>query len=293
MKIFRSLLFLVFFYCSTILIGVLGLPVFFMPTRFASKLGSMWGRCVHLCLSVIPISFSITGNIATNKQVIYAAKHQSAWETLILYWQLDRPVVVLKKELLSIPIIGSFMRRAGCIAVDRKAGMSALKKLQEEALTVKQTGRSILIFPQGTRVNPSDSSTPYQIGVFSIYQALSIPIIPIALDSGQYWLNKRILKLPGIIDVVFLPQIKTGLPRKEFMAKLKNEIEDKCVELRLKFGKEQVAEDNDNETSHEDIIIWFIWIVLVLFAIAALPFIARMPNLVGFIADLCLSVIPN
>jgi len=214
--------------------GILGLPVLLMPARYASQLGSLWGHCIHLCLSVIPIGFSIEGDLAKSKQVIYAVKHQSAWETLILYWQLDSPIVVLKKELLSIPIVGQFMKRAGCIAVDRSAGMQALKKLQEEALIAKQAGRSILIFPQGTRVDPSDNTTPYQIGVFSLYQSLSIPVIPVALNSGHYWLNKRITKKPGIINVIFLQPIKTGLPRKVFMAKLKREIEDKCVELEKK-----------------------------------------------------------
>ena len=227
-------MFLVFFYSSTALLGVLGLPILLMPARYASKFGSIWGRSVHLCLSIIPIGFSLKGDIARTKQVIYAVKHQSAWETLILYWQLDSPIVVLKKELLSIPIVGQFMKRAGCIAVDRKAGMQALKKLQEEALLAKQSGRSILIFPQGTRVDPSDNVTPYQVGVFSLYKALSIPVIPVALNSGHYWLNKRILKKPGIIDVIFLSPIKTALSRKEFMAKLKSDIEDKCAELEKK-----------------------------------------------------------
>jgi len=234
MNFFRAVLFSVFFYSSTALIGVLGLPILLMPARYASKLGSLWGRCVHLCLSIIPIGFSFKGDSAKSKQVIYAVKHQSAWETLILYWQLDSPIVVLKKELLSIPIVGQFMKRAGCIAVDRSAGMRALKKLQEEALLAKQTGRSILIFPQGTRVEPRDNTTPYQIGVFSLYQALSIPVIPVALNSGRYWPNKRFLKNPGIIDVIFMSPIKTGLPRKEFMAKLKSDIEDKCAELEKK-----------------------------------------------------------
>jgi 1-acyl-sn-glycerol-3-phosphate acyltransferase len=234
MNFFRAVLFSVFFYSTTALMGVLGLPILLMPARYASKLGSLWGRCVHLCLFIIPIGFSLKGDIIKSEQVIYAVKHQSAWETLILYWQLDSPIVVLKKELLSIPIVGQFMKRAGCIAVDRSAGMRALKKLQEEALLAKQTGRSILIFPQGTRVEPRDNTTPYQIGVFSLYQALSIPVIPVALNSGRYWPNKRFLKNPGIIDVIFMSPIKTGLPRKEFMAKLKSDIEDKCAELEKK-----------------------------------------------------------
>ena len=123
------------------------------------------------------------------------------------------------------------MKRAGCIAVDRKAGMSALKKLKREAALAKQTGRSILIFPQGTRVAPLDRKTPYQIGIFSLYHSLSLSVVPVALNSGYYWPNKTFLKKAGIVDVVFLKLVKTGLSREKFMSKLESVIEECCAKL--------------------------------------------------------------
>ena len=232
MIFFRSLLFLFLFYFFTLLLGILSLPFLLFPDRFASQLGVLWGRIVNLCLGVIPIGFQIKGDMNKSKQVIYAVKHQSVWETLILYWQLDKPVIVIKKELLSIPVVGLLMKRAGCIAVDRKAGMRALKKLKREAVLVKKTGRSILIFPQGTRVAPSDRKTPYQIGIFSLYQSLSLSVVPVALNSGYYWPNKTFLKKAGIIDVVFLKLIKTGLPKEQFMSELECVIEESCSKLK-------------------------------------------------------------
>ncbi len=232
MKFFRSLLFLLLFYFFTLLLGVMSLPLLVLPNRFASRLGVIWARIVNLCLGIIPIGFFITGEMCKSEQVIYAVKHQSAWETLILYWQLDKPVMVVKKELLSIPIVGLLMKRAGCIAVDRNAGMSALKKMKREAALTKKTGRSILIFPQGTRVVPTDSTTPYQIGTFSLYQTLSLPVVPVALDSGYYWPKKTFLKNAGIIEVIFLKPIKTGLPKEKFMSTLVNSIEESCNKLK-------------------------------------------------------------
>ena len=90
--------------------------------------------------------------------------------------------------------------------------------MRREAVLTKKTGRSILIFPQGTRVVPTDSTTPYQIGTFSLYQALSLPVVPVALDSGYYWPKKTFLKNAGIIEVIFLKPIKTGLPKEKFMS---------------------------------------------------------------------------
>ncbi len=238
MNFFRSVLFLCLFYFSTLLIGILSLPLLGLPGRFASQVGVLWGRIVNLCLGVIPIGFLIKGEMYKTQQVIYAVKHQSAWETLILYWQLDRPVIVIKKELLYIPIVGLLMKRAGCIAVDRKAGMSAIKKLKREAAIVKQTGRSILIFPQGTRVAPLDRKTPYQVGIFSLYHSLSLSVVPVALNSGYYWPNRSFLKKAGIIDVVFLKLIKTGLSKELFMSKLENVIEECCTKLERKDNQD-------------------------------------------------------
>ncbi len=62
--------------------------------------------------------------------------------------------------------------------------------------------------------------------------------------------------------------------------------------LSIDSRHEKETEDSDEAISYEDRTVWFIWIALVLVAIAALPFIARSPDLVGFIADLCLSITP-
>ncbi len=62
------------------------------------------------------------------------------------------------------------------------------------------------------------------------------------------------------------------------------------VDLKPKIKKLKVIQVDS--ISDEDKSVWFIWIGLVFIAIAALPFIARSPNLVGFIADLCLAVFP-
>ena len=62
------------------------------------------------------------------------------------------------------------------------------------------------------------------------------------------------------------------------------------VDLKPKIKKLKVIEVDG--ISDEDKSVWFIWIGLVFIAIAALPFIARSPDLIGFITDLCLAVSP-
>ena len=62
------------------------------------------------------------------------------------------------------------------------------------------------------------------------------------------------------------------------------------VDLKSKTKNLQLRDVNS--ISDEDKCLWFIWIGLVFIAIAALPFIARSPDLIGFIADLCLAFSP-
>src|SRR5580704_5506281 len=85
---------------------------------------------------------------------IIAAKHQSAWETFKLHLLLGDPAIVLKKELLNIPIWGWYLRRSGTIPIDRAGRARALTAMMRAAHKAADAGRKIVIFPQGTRIAP-------------------------------------------------------------------------------------------------------------------------------------------
>ncbi|MGC6518369.1 MAG: lysophospholipid acyltransferase family protein [Candidatus Puniceispirillaceae bacterium] len=231
MMILRSLLFNIFFYAGTVFIAVGLSPLLLLPRPVAIALGRFWGYYTNLCLRIfVGISHEMRGDMHLSRQVIYAAKHQSAWETMTLCWRLNGPVIILKKELSRLPFVGWFMLRSGAIAVDRKAGMKALKSLRKEAISAQKSGRSLQIYPQGTRVQPGQSAD-YQVGIYAIYDATNLPVIPIALNSGHYWGPRAFLKKPGTIAVSFLPEIEPGLSRKEFMSRLENAIETEMARL--------------------------------------------------------------
>ena len=206
------------------------MPALLAPASWARKIGIFWGWYVNQALRVVGISHQLEGDMRLDQQVIYAAKHESAWETMSLCWHLKAPVIVLKQELLFIPFVGWFMKRAGSLGVDRKAGMKALKKLRSDAVAAQKTGRSLQIYPQGTRTAPGQEA-PYQIGVYALYDATGLPVVPIALNSGSFWGKRAFMKQPGTIRVSFLPPIAPGLSRKEFMAKLETAIETESKRL--------------------------------------------------------------
>ena len=240
----RSCIFNIVFYVGTaILVFIMG-PLLFLPSVFSRRLARFWGWLAQKQLYIVGISHRVMGNRHLNKQVIYAVKHQSAWETVILSWLLRSPAFVLKAELLRLPIIGFFFIKTGCIPVDRSGGMRELKKMRDTASKLKNKGRSLLIFPQGTRVAPQNYKN-YEIGVFALYDSTRLPVIPVALNSGHVWPRNSWLKFPGIVEVCFLEPITPGLTRKEFMSTLENRIESKMVSLEgrklpyVNFNEEQ------------------------------------------------------
>ena len=148
----KSFVFNSLFYVGTgILVIAMG-PVLLFPSGCARALARFWGYMTYLLLGMIGITQNVSGDRQLNRQVLYAVKHQSAWETIILCWLLAAPAFVLKRELLWLPIIGWFFLKTGCIPVDRSAGMRALREMRAAGQDLAKKERSMLIFPQGTRV---------------------------------------------------------------------------------------------------------------------------------------------
>ena len=226
----RSFIFNSVFYVGTAILVVLMGPLLLLPPFLARYVARFWGWLAHKQLCIVGIHQREYGDKHLDKQVIYAVKHQSAWETIILSWLLNAPAFVLKVELLRLPIIGLFFLKTGCIPVDRAGGMRALQKMRGAALELAAHGRSMLIFPQGTRVKPG-ATKPYEIGVFALYESTGLPVVPVALNSGFVWPRNSWLKYPGAVDIHFLEPIQPGLTRQQFMAKLEQRIENKMAVL--------------------------------------------------------------
>jgi 1-acyl-sn-glycerol-3-phosphate acyltransferase len=166
---------------------------------------------------------------------IVAAKHQSAWETMKLHLILNDPAVVLKKELTQVPVWGVLARKSRMIPVDRSAGRSAMVSMLEGAAAIKEEGRPIAIFPQGTRVAPG-ARAEYKAGVGLMYKKLNVPMVPMALNSGVFWPRKAYFKRPGKITVEFLDPIPAGLPRDEAMRRLEDVLETASDRLVRQAG---------------------------------------------------------
>ncbi|MEO1103019.1 MAG: lysophospholipid acyltransferase family protein [Pseudomonadota bacterium] len=171
---------------------------------------------------------------------LVASKHQSAWETLALIPLLPRGVIILKKELLQIPVYGWYASYYGMIPVDRSGGPSALKQLAIDAKAAIDDGFQIVIFPEGTR-QLVGAPPDYKPGAIFLYERLKVPMVPVALNSGLLWPRRRFVRYPGTITVSFLPAIPPGLKRGEAKERLQTAIERETDRLITEERARQTA----------------------------------------------------
>ena len=228
----RSIIFNALFYVWTAACSLAGLMTFMVPVERRFGPAKAWSRGTQKFLSIVAGIDQVHRGFdqLPDGPFIIACKHQSTWETTIFQGLLVYPAIVLKKEILSVPLLGPYCRLLDMIPVDRAAGPRAMRGMLKAAADAARKGRPIVIFPEGTRA--SESGRPvYQAGIYGLYNHLRIPVIPVALNSVAYWLNDSFVRRPGKIILEFLPAIEPGLKREAFMSRLTDEIEGACDRL--------------------------------------------------------------
>jgi 1-acyl-sn-glycerol-3-phosphate acyltransferase len=228
----RSVAFQFSLYIWTAVFGLLILPLLAGPRRWNVAVGKLWsGFVLWMLARIVGLDHQVRGREhIPDRPVLFAFKHQSAWETVAANRLIHDPAIVLKRELSFIPFYGWFLVKTGMIAIDRARGSAALRKMVETARNRMSDGRSILTFPEGTRT-PVGAEARYHPGIFALYAALDAPVVPVALNSGLFWRRRESVILPGRITVEFLPPIPPGLRRKEFMSVLQDRIETAAAAL--------------------------------------------------------------
>jgi 1-acyl-sn-glycerol-3-phosphate acyltransferase len=230
--ILRSLLFLVAFYLNTAVFLLLGSWLLAAPRSWAMQglrlhaLASMW-----LLRVICAVGYEVRGREKLpSGACLVAAKHQSAWDSFGLIPIFRDPAMVMKAELGAIPLYGWFSHKFAHIFIRRDKGPTALKHLIRDARARAAGGREIVIFPEGTR-RPPGAAPDYKPGFVALYEGLSLPCVPVALNSGLFWPRRSILRHPGTIIVEILDPVPAGLPRAEARRVIQDRIETACARL--------------------------------------------------------------
>ena len=172
------------------------------------------GYWTKYCLRVfLSVKINIIGkeNIITNEKFFIACSHQSMFETFFLQTIFNSPIFILKKELLKIPIFGLYLKKIGSITIDRnKTTKENLGFFDKILYSVNSSNRPLLIFPQGTRVLPTERPK-FKKGTGRIYETLKIKCQPVAINSGFVWSKNQSLLTNKTISISILKPIDPGL----------------------------------------------------------------------------------
>ena len=209
MQALRSLLFNLVMFSSVLVYAPLSLLTFPLPPLARYRFISQWARFhVWLLGALCGLRYRVEGreHLPRPGTAIILAKHQSSWETLAFQQIFPPQVWVLKRELLWLPLFGWALAMLNPIAIDRGAGRKAVKQIVDQGRQRLQTGRWVVVFPEGTRMSPGQHRR-FGIGGAALAAESGYPVVPVAHDAGHYWPRRGFLKTPGTIRVLIGPAI--------------------------------------------------------------------------------------
>jgi 1-acyl-sn-glycerol-3-phosphate acyltransferase len=165
--------------------AVLALILAGTPERAVRRTARVWSRgalrLLGWCVGLTHVERGLE-NIPREPCLI-VANHQSTWETFAFLALFPDVAIVAKRELLAIPVFAWFLRKSPMILIDRDSGSTALRKMIDESRAALQAGRSVLIFPEGTRRGVS-ARIEFKRGIELLYAKLDRKVLPVALNSG-------------------------------------------------------------------------------------------------------------
>lgn len=208
MRLIRSLLYTTWLFLGTGLYACFVLVMFWAPTRSLYVLADQWARGQLWVLRVLcGLSYSVEGreNIPAGAHVSMW-RHSSAWETIAQAAIFPPQAWVLKRELTWIPLVGWAISLLRPIAINRKAGASAVNQVVDQGTQRLAAGYWILIFPEGTRVTAGETRK-YGVSGALLASRAGCKVVPVAHNAGTYWPRRGWVKHPGVIRVVIGPPI--------------------------------------------------------------------------------------
>ena len=237
MTFLRSALFMLLLVLFTPPFVMTLLLLFWLPTRVLRQLVMIW---VDVAMWLVRHLLGIRDQVIGREHIpdvpcVVMAKHQSAWETLALQRIFGNTAFVYKKELHWLPFFGWGLFLMPFVGIDRKAGKEALNQVAERGKQRLSEGYSVIIFPEGTRVAPGTKKR-YKIGGAHLAAFSGAPVVPVALNSGEFWRRKAFIKHPGLVTVSIGPAIDpAGLSAEDINLRAETWIENEMRRISPHF----------------------------------------------------------
>jgi 1-acyl-sn-glycerol-3-phosphate acyltransferase len=167
-------------------------------------------------------------HIPAARACLFMANHVSNLDPPVLL-QLMPPftAIFLKQSLMRIPFLGLVMRTAGFIPVRRDGSVEAAKASLRAARKALDEGRSIVVFPEGTR-SADGRLLPFKKGPFHLAMEAGVPIVPVTVSGTAALMPKGSLRIrKGVACVTFHRALEAAEfgSREELITAVRREIE--------------------------------------------------------------------
>lgn len=236
LRLLRSIVFALAAAVITPPYAFLAMAIFFLPAMTRYRIISTWSvSIVWLARVICGVRWKVSGlERLPQRPSIILSKHQSAWETLAYQAIFPPQVWVLKRSLLHVPFVGWGIAMLSPIAIDRNQRIRALKQTLEQGRARLAQGFWVVIFPEGSRVDPGTRGA-WQIGGAWLASHAGAPVVPVAVNSGELWPRNGFIKHPGTIEVMVLEPIDPSGMKAEVLSRLvEQRIEDAMLQLNGK-----------------------------------------------------------
>ncbi len=208
----RSLLFYFGYFLTLVVHATLCVIVgWALPVKARFRFVTLWNGFVIWWLTLAcGVGYRVTGlEHVPQASYVMLSNHQSPWETLFLYYRFLPICSILKRELLYIPFFGWALGLLHPIPIDRRKGRNALQSLLTEGPKRLHMGLSVLVFPEGTRIEVGREKK-FQAGGAELAIKAGAVVVPVAHNAGVCWPAHTFGKRPGLVDVVVGKPIPTA-----------------------------------------------------------------------------------
>lgn len=202
-----------------------------LADRILKGFGRIW-----VLASGIRLKVSGLENVESEVPYIIVANHRSNIDIMTLIAALPIPIRFLsKKEVFKFPLMGAAMRGAGMVPLDRETGRKELASIIRHARLLVSEGRSLVIFPEGTR-SLTGKMLPFKYGAFFIAAQVGCPVLPVAISgTGAVWPPQSSVIRGGPVTVKVMPPIvltkKEGRRSRQLADQIRNNLIEELARI--------------------------------------------------------------
>jgi 1-acyl-sn-glycerol-3-phosphate acyltransferase len=200
---------------SFVVLTVLG-SILAIPSGLIDRTGDLvlvlariWARGV-LASAGVRVRVEVSPALEHARPYVFMANHLSTIDIWAVLVAVPVPLrFIAKKQLGSIPLFGWAMRAGRFIFIDRQNPGSARRSIEEAARRIRG-GRSVVMFPEGTRSRDGRLG-PFKKGGFHLAMSSGVDIVPVAIRGSRELMPRgRMFIHPGQVSVQIADPIPTA-----------------------------------------------------------------------------------